>query len=351
MVYRQTLTAKNETVYLTLLDMSKAFDTIRRKTLIEFLRNTINADELHIIKKMLEVSLSVRCGNTIGEIFVTDTGAPQGDCASANEFTFYLAKSLGDSTPSILDHHYIQQNIQENEIPTILQEHNYFEFTQKAQITIEMEYADDMSEITSDYHRSVKTETTKVKKLTDKGLQINDSKTERYKIDRQNNDWKKCKLLGSLLDTEQDMQRRKSLAINAANNLNVFFKNDRLTIATKMNLIDTYIEPIFLYNSEKWATTKKQEESIDTFQRTLIRKYVLQIKWSEKISNEQLYLKTSAESWRKKVIQAIKMVRKNCDPTGHRTRKESPDVQPFPIQETNWQTENNMDRQHQGRPP
>ena len=118
-----------------------------------------------------------------------------------------------------------------------------------------------------------------------------------------------------------------------------------------MNLIDTYIEPIFLYNSEKWATTKKQEESIDTFQRTLIRKYVLQIKWSEKISNEQLYLKTSAESWRKKVIQAIKMVRKNCDPTGHRTRKESPDVQPFPIQETNWQTENNMDRQHQGRPP
>ena len=62
-----------------------------------------------------------------------------------------------------------------------------------------------MSEITSDYHRSVKTETTKVKKLTDKGSQIIDSKTERYKIDRQNNDWKKCKLLGSLLDTEQDM--------------------------------------------------------------------------------------------------------------------------------------------------
>ena len=28
------------------------------------------------------------------DFFQTDTGVPQGDCASVNEFTFYLAKAL-----------------------------------------------------------------------------------------------------------------------------------------------------------------------------------------------------------------------------------------------------------------
>ena len=62
------------------------------------------------MKKMLEVSLTVRCGNSTSETFATNTGAPQGDCASANEFTFYLAKSLGDRNPTIHDHHYISRN-------------------------------------------------------------------------------------------------------------------------------------------------------------------------------------------------------------------------------------------------
>ena len=41
---------------------------------------------------------------------------------------------------------------------------------------------------------------------------INASKTEEYEIIRKGNEkWKKCKLLGSLLDTEKDIHRRKLL--------------------------------------------------------------------------------------------------------------------------------------------
>ena len=94
MVIERTTNARNETLHLVLLYMSKAFDTIKRKDLIEHLQHTIEADELHIMKKMLEVSLVVRCGDSISEPFHTDTGAPQGDCASANSFTYYLAKSI-----------------------------------------------------------------------------------------------------------------------------------------------------------------------------------------------------------------------------------------------------------------
>ena len=57
--------------------MSKAFDSINRNQLIEDLRNTIETNELHIISILLKVSLSVRCENTLSEVFETDTGAPQ----------------------------------------------------------------------------------------------------------------------------------------------------------------------------------------------------------------------------------------------------------------------------------
>ena len=76
------------------MDMSKAFDNVKRKELIEDLRNLVNPDELHLINILLQAKFQVKCGNEVGEVFDTDTGVPQGDCLSANEFTLYLAKTL-----------------------------------------------------------------------------------------------------------------------------------------------------------------------------------------------------------------------------------------------------------------
>ena len=90
--------------------MSKAFDSINRNQLTEDLRNAIETDELHITFTFLNVSLSVRCENTRSEVFETDTGAPQGDCASALQFTYYLAKTPGPSRSNQLaDHPYSEQ--------------------------------------------------------------------------------------------------------------------------------------------------------------------------------------------------------------------------------------------------
>ena len=57
MATEQTINVKNETLPLVLFDMSKAFDSIKRKDLIEHLQHTIAADVL--VKKMLGVSLVV----------------------------------------------------------------------------------------------------------------------------------------------------------------------------------------------------------------------------------------------------------------------------------------------------
>ena len=92
--------------------MGKAFDCIKTNKLIENLRSTIEADQLHIISKLLNVSLSVRCENSLSEVFETNTGTPQGDCASALEFTYYLAKTLDPiKSNQLLDHSYVEQTI------------------------------------------------------------------------------------------------------------------------------------------------------------------------------------------------------------------------------------------------
>ena len=90
-----------------MLGTRKGFDSINRNQLIEDLRNTIETDELHIISSLLNVSLSVGCENTLSKVFETDTGGPQGDCASALHFTYYLDKTLKPARSNQLaDHPY-----------------------------------------------------------------------------------------------------------------------------------------------------------------------------------------------------------------------------------------------------
>ena len=59
---------------------------------------------------MLNIEITVRCGNELSDVFETDTGAPQGDFSSSSEFTFYLAKTLEKDYDQRLqagDHDYI----------------------------------------------------------------------------------------------------------------------------------------------------------------------------------------------------------------------------------------------------
>ena len=63
--------------------MSKAFDTVRRKDLLDILKEVLEPDELHMMKILVEdVILTVRVGNTMGEKINTNIGVPQGDCLS-----------------------------------------------------------------------------------------------------------------------------------------------------------------------------------------------------------------------------------------------------------------------------
>ena len=78
---------------------------------------------------------------------------------------------------------------------------------------------------------------------------IIDGKTEEYTISRNSSDeWKKCKILGSLIDTISDINRRKALTVNAYTKFNNIFNSRKVSTIIK---IRTYVQCVLLtYNCE-----------------------------------------------------------------------------------------------------
>ena len=145
-----------------------------------------------------------------------------------------------------LDHSYEEQTLKSN-FADHLTELSYCMVTQKDQIDIGMEHADDISKLTSNHipMESFKHHIPEV--LVSRDLMINKHKTKQHLIKRTIHEWRKCKHLGNMFDTNEDIKRRKFLATNAANRIQATFDNKKLIPETKITSFRAYIEPIFLY--------------------------------------------------------------------------------------------------------
>lgn len=290
-------------IHLLLHDMSKAFDSVDRNILLNELNNFIEPDELHLISILLQTQLQVRVGNELSEVFQTDTGVPQGDGFSAVEFTFYLARALKHIETykhNIYEHNYgitIEQQIiaPKYEINNVIESNGQ---PKNDNVDIEMQYADDLTEVTTDYGIVEHVKETLPKVLKKSKLDINKSKTEEYTVKYKGNEnWKDCKLLGSKLGTQKDIARRKGLTINAINDLQYIFKSKHISLQVKVRMFKVYVESIFLYNSELWTLTLNMKKKIDQFQRRLIRTHVLQVRYPRIIKNTEVYKITNIKSW------------------------------------------------------
>jgi transcription antitermination factor NusG len=265
--------------------MSKAFDSVNRSILIKDLEKVLQNDELHIIKTLTEVELQVRNENVMGEKFQTNTGIPQGDSLSPVLFTFYLANALKDENDETKIH-----------LPIHLKDHDYSKNI-ISDFTIDQQFADDVgyASTSKDKLKCVKIDISE--KLETKQLIINDDKTEYYSInDGTDEKWKKCKYLGSLLDTHSDIIRRKQLSMASFKKYQNKLKNEKLHLKTRMKLFNTYVTSVFLYNSEIWTLTKKLEKEVDIFHRKLLRS-MMNIRYPKTISNEKLYKITKEREW------------------------------------------------------
>ena len=213
----KAITSNDFTLYLLLIDMSKAFDTVDRSKLLSILEEFLNEDEMHLLFILTaKPKLKVKVGKEFGDLFDTTLGVMQGDCLSAILFILYLAKAMKKDVVEVIQ---------------------YFE--------IESKYADDITLVTTMKERQQAAKTTYGAKLAMFNLKENISKREEYtipkppppppthkqlmknkatkncwsdldwiimdppKVKDNTPDWKRCKILGSLLDTKSDIDRRK----------------------------------------------------------------------------------------------------------------------------------------------
>ena len=96
------------------------------------------------------------------------------------------------------------------------------------------------------------------------------------------------------------VKRKKVLAINAANKLKHLFLNKDITISAKTKPFKSFITPIFLYNSELWTLTNNIQRKVDSFQRRIIRTFLLNFRWPTIVKYEEIFTKTKLKPWLRK---------------------------------------------------
>ena len=95
MITEKAIISSNYKIYLILLDMSKAFDTVNRKILFDHLEETLAPAELYIMSRLTNSpEIQVKVCQEYGNRFKSTVGIMQGDCLSAVLFIYYFAKCL-----------------------------------------------------------------------------------------------------------------------------------------------------------------------------------------------------------------------------------------------------------------
>ena len=289
----------NEKIYITGIDMSSAFDTIKREKLIQIYSSFLNADELRMMRLLLaNTTLEVRVEDTITEPFESNIGSPQGDGLSGTSFNVYFEYSL-------------------RKVREMLNQNSRDEQREEITLPTEAIYADDADFISRDENQQVLIKTRIKDILLEDNLKVNDTKTEvtvlerksrvkfscepsdgiNLKITKQDHDekWRTTRKLGSMLGDSEDISRRKQLSIVALHKLNsIWIRKDKIHEQLRLKLYKALIKPILMYNSGTWGVSRQEENSINAFHRQQLRR-ILNVKYPAHIGNAQVYLRTKEE--------------------------------------------------------
>ena len=146
--------------------------------------------------------------------------------------------------------------------PTHLGDHNYIK-PRSFGTLIDLQYADDICWVGGNCNHEVEFFKKNIPEyLAPRNLMINPTKTEEYEIHKETDEWKKCRYLGSLLDSEEDMKRRRLLAKISYDKIRPALEDKKLDNEIKISIFNTMISSVFLYNSEIWTTTGRRNRHI-----------------------------------------------------------------------------------------
>ena len=152
----KAITSTDYNLYILLLDMSKAFDTVNRKQLMSDLQKTLDPDEPHLLSILKNrPHLSVTVDGDSGDFFPTYVGICRCDCLSAVLFIFYMSGALKQSGEQV-----------HRDLKALL----------------DVLYADDITYATTSFEHRAEIKKEVPKKLEKYNLFTNQSKTEEGEV-------------------------------------------------------------------------------------------------------------------------------------------------------------------------
>ena len=251
---------RNLEVKITGIDMSSAFDTIDRKSLLKELSTFLDDDEMRMCQLLLANNdVSLRFDNHPEESFTTNKGSPQGDAISGTFFTIALEKALRD----------IRSIINESDQGI---EHSY---SIKSSLPNELIYADDTDFVNTDINKDKIINKHTKPTLAKHGLLVNDDKTEHTMVKRgaskETESWREVKKLGSLLGDHEDLKRRIQLSKAAMSTLHKVWLKKKVSISKKLKIYKAIVKPILTYNMSTWGLTKAETREVDAAHRKHLR--------------------------------------------------------------------------------
>jgi len=274
------------------IDMSSAFDTIRRTSILELLvKCGCNDDEIRLVRLLLSnTKLRVNVNGTLSTEFLSLLGAFQGDCLSGCLFTLVLAGALCELRADLA------ATMSRPDPPISSQG-----------LPLDSEYADDV-DFNDEEEENLKiilplaTDT-----LKRWNLFVNEDKTDFTHVYLASSgeqdmsgkplagseEWRKSITFGSMLCSKADIQRRISLGYAAFNKYQKAWTN-KIPLQKRLTLYEALVVSVLMYNSSCWAAPKANLEKLDVVHRRHLRS-ILGYKYPGIISNVNLYKRCSCE--------------------------------------------------------
>jgi len=266
------------------IDMSAAFDTIQRSTILNVLKDAgCSDDDIRLVRFLLSNTLiRIRVDKTYSVVFETTLGSFQGDSLSGCLFTLVLAGAL-------------------NHLRTLIPFRSNPPFNVMTSMPEELIYSDDTDFLGQELIQLEFILPVAANVFKDWSLNINESKTEFVHFeytepDKDNKDevqgvepWRKSKLLGSYMCSSYDIQQKCILGNLAFSNYNkLWLQGKRISLPTLIRVYEAMVVSVMMYNCSSWAANKDTLKKLDVCHRKHLRR-IINIKWPQKITNVKLY--------------------------------------------------------------
>ena len=273
---------KGKKVYNCFIDFQKAFDSVDQQVVWAVLESYgVDIQLVALLKDINEkAEAAVRVGRDIGSWFKTNRGTRQGDPISPRIFITDLER--------VMDRIAVEGR----------------GITIQGMDINNLRFADDIDILENsavELEKTVQELSTEGKRY---GLLLNIDKTKTMVLGQQQverrisvdglslENVEKFTYLGSMithdLDCMAEIMIRIAKATTNLEGLKTIWKSKAITLKTKLEVLNTCVFSSMLYGCEAWVLTKEIQRRILAFERKCYRK-MLQISWTQKVTNEQLY--------------------------------------------------------------